>query len=146
MTITAEEVHQTVRTILRNQLKTASQFPGNNNVDWESKSFNSSLPQPWWRERLNPGMSHLTSLGPNARERHDGIYMVDVFVPSGKGGRNADVMAGSLFVAFPPNLSLMLDGLTVTIPRRYRSRALVGADWIQVPVTIEWFTYTINTI
>lgn len=143
---TAETVHATVRTALRNRLKTANNFPGNANVDWEGHPYNSSLPQPWWRERLVPGSSLLTSLGPFGRVRHNGTYLVDIFTPSGKGGRNADVFAGNVIGVFPFNLDLVQDGLTVTIDRAYRTKASVGPDWIQVPVTVIWHTTTINTI
>ena len=140
------DVHSTVRTALRNTLKTATGFPGNSNVDWEGKTFNATVPTPWWREGMNPGMSKKQSLGPFGRIRHNGVYLIDVYVPAGRGGRNADVAAGSAMEVFPPDLMIVFGGLTVTIDRVYRSKAMVSPDWIQVPVTAEWHTYTINTI
>lgn len=136
-------LHGDVRSALRQQLKTLSGLPS---VEWEDRPFEPVVGTSYFREKLIPGNSGLKSIGPNGRIQHDGVWLLDVFVPSGKGSKEADDYAEAIMLAFAPGRELVYNGQLVRIRQAYRSSGRPEADWYQVPVTVVWWADTVNLI
>lgn len=132
-------LHRDVRRALRDRLKTSPYYTGPALVDWEGGDFKTPLTAvTFWRERLKPVTGITRSLGPNALIRHRGTYLVDVYVASGKGNKEADLQAGSILTVFPLDLQLVHNGRVVTIDGAGRDGGRVDTLWLHVPITVSW--------
>lgn len=82
--------------------------------------------------------SQLT-VGATGRDLHQGIFQVDVFVPTDIGTTTANGLVEKIISAFPRGLQLGSGVEKIRIRMVYRSTALrLNDQFHQVPVSIEW--------
>jgi len=142
-------VHGNVRSALRTRLQGLQWVvdEGEENIAWEGTPFEKrSGKKPYIREMLKPRDSKLIALSKYAPIRHEGLYLIDVFVQALFGLGTSDTIAGQLLEHFAPNLQLTYGGQVVTVRSVFRSPPLIDAQWIQAPVTVQWYADTTNVV
>lgn len=137
-------VHGDIRAALRARLHTAI---ADDAVAFEGRLYNSGVGVVYYRETFKPNVSDLQTLGPTGRIRHEGLYLLDVFSPAGKGVTEVESLVGALMDLFPPNLNLTQNGRVVIVRKAYRSGIQTQqGGYLMVPVTISWYCDTFNSL
>lgn len=132
-----------VRRMLRGRLETLA----TSNIAWEGEVFQPPDPKAYWvRETLKLQETGLATLGPTARLLSHGLYMIDCFTPLLDGTAASDEAVADILTVFPPALRLSDAGRIVRLLAVSRGGAMPSAEWLMVPVTIQWQTDSINTI
>lgn len=137
------DVAAVARAALRTQLFGLVNFP---DVALENRIFEPTIDEPYVRESFKPSATVVASLGPNARLRTTGVYLLDIFTPQMLGVKQAGDLAQRLLNAFPAVSQLVYAGTTLTVQSSYKGPARVDSPWFIVPVTIEWYVDSINSI
>lgn len=132
-----------VRKALRTRLEALADVP---KVAWEARPFTRTRGTPFLRERLHSNGPKLDTIGPNGRLRTTGTWFLDVCYPAGVGVREAETFAATLMDWFPPGLELTESGTKMTVRNVGRAGVQTEPDWVMVPVTVQWYADTINTI
>lgn len=136
-------VHGDVHAALKARLET---WTGHPELARENRAFATVVGVTYLREKFIPQDSSLGTIGPNGRIRHSGMWLLDVFAAPLVGVTEADGLVGALLDLFPPALVLSYNGRSITIEKTFRSGGQPSAEWYQVPVSIAWYTDTMNTI
>ena len=109
-------VHSYIRASIREKLQTLAGLPP---VAWEGYPYEPVIGTTYFRETLNFQDSQLTSLGRFGRLKHEGVWMVDVYTPGGKGTALADDWADKLTTLFAAGVTMTKTGTTVRITRAF---------------------------
>lgn len=76
-------------------------------------------------------------------ERLEGFMQVSCFRPVGEGIIQGKLAADQVVDHFPRGLSLTSGATTIRIQQRPAvAAAIAETDWLQIPVTISWVTFT----
>lgn len=139
-------VHTNVLAALRGALLLAPLLPDDTGRGWQGRVFTAPTGSPWFRERFLPQSSNVETLGPGARIRTRGLYLLDVFVPAGVGLYALNDLADGLASAFTPAKDVLAGAQRIGIRRVSRGPILQSDLWLQGPITVEWYTDTYNSI
>ena len=120
-------------------------------VAWEGRLFEppratDGTPQLFLREFLLPAGRRSASLGPHGLVRQLGLYQVDIVGSPGQGVRAMHDAAEAVLAAFPPGMAVQAGTLTVRCWRAQLSGMRSDADWLVLPVRVEWSTDAVNVI
>lgn len=107
-------------------------------VAWENVSFSPTPGSPWYRESFSPSGAEAESLGPGSFDRLEGLYLIDVFAPSGEGYKRAEELAEDVLAGFARGLATTDGDTTVIVESSFRAAALSEAEWYQIPITIRF--------
>jgi hypothetical protein len=136
-------VHSYIRAAIREKLQTLAGLPP---VAWEGYPYEPVIGTTYFRETLNFQDSQLTSLGRFGRLKHEGVWMVDVYTPGGKGTALADDWADKLTTLFAAGVTMTKTGTTVRITRAFAGPAQHPVNWVMRPCMIDWFTESTNPV
>ena len=117
-------------------------MPPQSQTAFENVRFTSTPGTPWARLSLVPASSRPVAV--NARtKRHDGMFLVDLFVPADTGTNAIEALANAVKDAFAPATRLILDGVAVQIDYAERSAVMSQQpDWLMCGVTIKWHSFS----
>lgn len=93
------------------------------------------------RSTLLPAQSNVLSLGVGATRQMQGLYQVDIFVPSDSGTDTARLVADSVVDNFPIGLELVSGSTTVKIDIASVMASYSINKYYCIPVRIQWNTY-----
>lgn len=136
-------VESNVRAAIRQRLKTLTGLPP---VAWEGYPYEPTVGVTHLRERLVFQDTTLTSLGAFGRLKHEGVWMLDVYTPGGKGVAEADDWVDEIKTLFAAGVSFSKDGTTVRITRAFAGAAQYPVNWTMRPCMIDWFTESTNPV
>lgn len=86
-----------------------------------------------------PNTANQVTLGTSGKNRHLGIFQVDVFLPINGGISTPMEKAGAVAAHFKRGTTLTRDGISIRIVRPPEIRpALQSAPYLQVPVIIRY--------
>lgn len=91
---------------------------------------------------IHPVAERPSSAGSDAFILHEGLFLVNLFLPSGKGPHDIEVLADAVKAAFTVATVLTQGSTSVRIRYAEKSAARVEADWLMVPITISWYVYS----
>lgn len=131
-----------VRTALYRQMEQAADCPPLALRAHENVRFTPpARGQTWLRVQFGPGPLQPVGLGPQAMHRAEGVFLIDVFGPSGRGMGIVNRCLGQFEALFTPAHDLVSPaGQVVHLRRSYRSRPLPSdGSTVQVPFTVEWW-------
>ena len=115
-------------------------------IDWENVRFDKPGLATYIMESMKPVDARATSIGPKARIRDQGMWLLGVFSPANEGPQVGDDMADGLREWFYPGLALATpSGLRVIVRQATRFPTIQEDDWRHVPVAIHWFVDSFNT-
>jgi len=140
-------VTQDIRTALEVQLKTIATLPTNSdtgfdNISWENRHFIPKKGETYIRLQLTKTSSKPASAGVTAPILHEGLLILDIFLPDNEGPFAGDKLADEIVAAFNPQTNgLVFNGRTVSIRSAERFSALSNPPFYLVPVSVQWFSY-----
>lgn len=127
---------------LDTQLSALSPLPA---VAWPNRTYIPVKGTKWIRPTLLPASSEVATIGEtNSTDLNTGIYQVDVFIDAGEGKNDAMVQADLIADHFKRDTELTYNGRTVIIKNVGQSPSQTDNGWFQVPVNIEYQSYTLR--
>lgn len=114
--------------------------PGAPSIHWENgKTYVPILGTKYWRPTNLPAASTLATT--NALQKHQGIYQVDVFVPTDTGLAALFADLDAIYTAFNTVNSLSNAAVTVDIYGVGRGRVVREEAWLHGFIQIEYTCY-----
>lgn len=136
-------VHSNIRAALREKLNTLASVPP---IALEGYPYEPTTGTTYFRETLVFQDSRLTSLGAFGRLKHEGVWMVDIYTPAGKGTALADDWADKLTTLFAAGVNMTKSGTTVRVTRAFAGPAQHPVNWVMRPCMIDWFAESTNPV
>lgn len=136
MTVTAD-----IRAALEGQIANVTGIPSSANRAWENVEFTPDTGTSWVRMTLAPGEQRPAVRGPSPQILHEGIFLVDVFVPTGNGPNAAEALADAIRDQFTVDDVYTSNGANVRFRWSERGQGIVDEPWYLVPVTVSWYSY-----
>lgn len=110
---------------------------------WESVSFDPpAISVPYVRATLQPLSSRPATIGNSPLYRHEGLFLIDLFYPSGTGPGDAEAMADVVRARFPVPGTLAKNGQPVLVRYAERGAGLPADGRYLVPVTVAWRAFS----
>lgn len=136
-------IHSVVRAGLRERLVALAGVPP---VAWEGYEYTPLVGVTYFRERLVPQSSELTSLGRFGRLKHEGVWFVDVYTQAGKGPSLADDWVDKVLTQFAPGTIITKGSTLIRFNRGLGGPVILSPQWLMRSCTINWFTESTNTV
>jgi len=137
-------LYQNIRGMLQARAVTASGFPGSAQRAYEGVAFSPTVGTAWARMTLVPTQGRSAVIG-GALKAHQGLFLVDLFYPSGQGTASVESVADAVKAVFAPGDTLTLNGESLRIRYAERNQPLaVEADWISAQVQVGWLCHSPN--
>lgn len=127
-----------IRRALEQKLATVTDLP---TVAWENTSFQPDMGTPYVRPTIIWGGERKAAVGVDGQILSRGLFLIDLFYPSGVGSAGQDAMASAIKEAFYPGLLLTEGGQRIHIQYSEREPSLIEDPWIQCQVTVSWYAY-----
>lgn len=137
----SETLYRDIRAALANHLNTMT---GVIAVAWENVAYTPTVGTPYLRPTVLMGQPRQAAIGDTGPNEQVGVYQIDLFYPPGKGTGDINAMAGKIEQRFKRGTKIAYNGVTLTIRSVYLSAMQQGADWVQLPVNITFYTFTDN--
>lgn len=135
-----------IRSAFRERLLTLTGLPAQ---QWENKAYEPVLGTPYLKEKLMPAASRIASWGDASGTdgfvRDDGVYQLSLFYPAGDDTKAAEEMAMAIRSLFKPGTVLLYGSLKIECRRSVKATAVEEPGWYQVPVSVTYFVYRLNT-
>ncbi len=110
----------------------------------ENTKYVPTLNQPWFRESYKRGPETRLTVGPRARVRLDGLYMLTIFYPGNTGTSGADGMSDAVRAILYPGVVLTYAGQTLTIVSCSAMGGTTEPEWLGVPMAVRFKAYTLT--
>lgn len=123
---------------IRRQLLTVDAIPSDRHA-YMGRSMWEPSAEPWLRETFAPGSGENAGAGLPRLTRFSGLYFLDIFCPAGWDEVQIAEKVGPYVEAFASGTAVNRNGVTVHFTGIAGARPLAEADWIQTPLTIEWW-------
>jgi len=122
------------------RLNTMSSLPP---VAWENTVYEPVLNTLYLRPSHLPADTVAGTVGgASSTDLNTGIYQVDIFAPAGDGKSEGYVMADLVADHLKRDTELTYNSRTVRIKNVSLSPALQSGGWYQIPVNIEYYSFT----
>ncbi len=93
------------------------------------------------RTELVPAETETISMGLTGHDNFQGIFLIDIYIPSGDGVDNANWIADSIIAAYPKRTLITQNGITLRITNYTRGASVDSTNWFLVPMTIAWQSF-----
>jgi hypothetical protein len=133
---------QDIKAALEKRAATASGFPSSSNRAYEAVPFTPTPGTTWARLTFMVNSRRRESAGSDAYYLYQGLLVVDLFLPSGKGTGAALALADAVAAVFPEDVTLTQGDASVRV--RYAEPSggtRVEADWVKAQVAISWYVH-----
>jgi hypothetical protein len=108
-------------------------------VAWEGKAFKPVLGARYYRATFLPGEPSQAELGEAGRNRHYGLFQIDVFDPTNSGDAAAAAEAERIAAAYSRGTVLLNSGVSVKCIKSYRTPGdSSDPAWFMVSAVIQW--------
>lgn len=111
-------------------------------VEFDNDNFNPETFDFWLRDNVFYREPVRIGAFTEGTYRIEGVYYPTVVCRFGRGSVEIDAYAGELAAHFSRGLSLTEDDQVVKIEASWRGTAMRNATWYQVPVFVEFWSYT----
>ena len=123
-----------IQTALDDRLNT---LPGDK--AWEGVIYYPTIGKPYVSTKIAARQRQVMGIGPNVPQIWYGTYQLVVCHPAMEGVAAAYATADSLLALFPRGLSLTAGASAVIVESASVGPTYTMGDWINVPVTVQWF-------
>lgn len=138
-------IYENIRKALQDQAATADDFPAANLRAYENSKFTppaSTSGTAWVAMALKPIEDKPFSVGGD-QKLHRGMFLVNVFTPFNEGPAACEVLVDKIRSVFDPSGRVPADdGLVIYLDYSQRGPAIVDPEWMMIPITIGWRTYS----
>lgn len=107
-------------------------------VAWPNVNFDPTTGTRWYRATIIPGIPTAPELSTSSRNRHIGIFQIDIFDPVGNGDGLAIEEGERIVACFKRGTTLTESGVVVMIEKAYLSTPIEEEEWYHVPVMIQF--------
>lgn len=126
-----------IRAALETQLATVSpSWP----VAYENVNFSKPSDGKYLISHILPAKT-FAYFGTQSFTKYQGLFNVQVVIPTDDGAANAETQAGLILSAFTRGLSLVSGTTTVRIDQPYTGKAQIEENEYCLPVWIPWFCH-----
>lgn len=110
-------------------------------VSYPGQAFAVPPDKAWVRARVRSVGNRTVATGDGPLQRHEGIFLVDVFEPysSGMGINRLERLASAIRAQFRVTTSIVRSNVTVRISGLNPGSLLENTDNLQVPISIDWW-------
>jgi hypothetical protein len=113
-------------------------------VAWENVHFTPPNNNQYLVPRISARSRTPIGVGANSRIRHDGVYQISVFGPSGVGTAWVTGVGDQLVAAFPRGMGLpTTDSRQVVITNVSLAALISEQPNLHLPVLVEWFCFDV---
>lgn len=137
--------YRIITNILDDQLATIANLPVIVKENEElSRAVNTSTSisrTSYLRATLLPAITETLSVGLTGKDKFNGLYQVDVFIPTGDSHDGANWITDEIIKAFPKKTLITADGITLRVANHWRETSTQSTEWYITPVVIQWETY-----
>jgi len=113
-------------------------------VAWPNAPFAPTTGTAYIKADNLPGEPFQAELGTDGLNYHSGIYQITVVYPAGVGTASPGALRDAVINAFKRGTVLSYSGVYVTVTRAYASPMMIDADWVRIPVNIEYRVFASN--
>lgn len=131
-----------IRGALVTALKAVSGIPA---VADETVPYSPVTGTPFVEYQVIHSTNRISTMGSDHLYRHSGMMMITAVYPSDPrsyGIGAAEAMVDTIRAAFNPSTPLTQGTNSVRIMYAERLPHVVDADWIRIPIAVEWYLYT----
>jgi len=107
-------------------------------VAWPGINFTPTAGVRWYRATLIPGIPTTPEISTTARNRHVGIFQIDVFDPIGLGDGPAIEEGERIVSCFKRGTVLTESGVNVVVQKASVMTPIEEDSWYHVPVRIQF--------
>lgn len=129
-----DEIRKTLETTLAN-------IPNVPDIAWENVSFTPTTGTSYLKARLVPTIREPAHRGLDPQMYYQGIFLIDVYCPTGSGPSVADTLANTIIDTFDAPNDLIVGGVAVTIQFAERRLGTQEGAFYKLPVVISWYKY-----
>lgn len=132
-----------IRAALMNELEV---YRAANNlvVVWPNEKYAPVKGTSYLEPQVFPGEAVQGVLGSSGVNKQTGLFQVLVWEPVGKGLGAVTRKADAIITQFKRGTDLTKNSTTVTVQAAWASGMIQMGDWVHIPVSITWFSYTSN--
>jgi hypothetical protein len=131
-------ISQNIRGALEQRLKTVAGLP---TIAYEGNEFVPVPGTPFVEAVVVFTSERPASMGDAHMVLHEGLFMVSMVYPNGKGSGDAEAMADAVKTVFKASQSATLNDAIVRFRYAERRPSIHDPSWIRYPVAISWFIY-----
>jgi len=113
-------------------------------IAWDNTDYTPNPTTLWVSPSLLPSNGQPAGLGPNAQNRHDGIFQLTVYAPARDGRALGLSTADIIATGFKRGTTLATGNTSVRITAVSRNPSVEDGDWFQVPVSLSYIAYADN--
>lgn len=116
----------------------------NTDVAWPNMEYVPVKGTGYLEPSFFPGEATQGSLGTNGVNKQVGAFQVLVWMPVGTGLGVVTVKADEIVTAFKRGTELDKNSTKVIIKSASAGGMIQHGDWVHIPVTVLWYSYTAN--
>ena len=113
-------------------------------VAWPNTGYEPQSGQGYLRPTLLPVQPSQSELGTLGRNRHEGIYQIDVIYPARVGRGAVETKAKELVARFKRGTNIDYSGIRVRCDMSGIQTAISEPNWYILPVRIDYRAYLAN--
>lgn len=114
------------------------------NVAWENAGYTPVIGTAYLEPLFMPGQPTPAGLGSSAKNRHVGIYQINVYQPLGSGAGDGVAIADALVSFFKRGTIITQNGINVRCRQSWREKAQPEGSWYVIPVSVLWWADAAN--
>lgn len=109
-------------------------------IAWPNASFEPTADTTWYRTTYMPGEPYAIEVMEGGRNRHVGLYQIDVFAKLGVGEGAASDLADTVVGYFKRGTVLIYGTVSVVIEKAWREQGRADPElpYWHIPVRVRW--------
>ena len=132
-----------IRAALMNQLE-VYRAANSAIVAWPNVKYEPVKGTSYLEPSFFPGEAEQGVLGTNGVNKQIGIFQILIWEPIGIGIGAMTIKADAIVTQFKRGTDLTKNSTIVTLASAWAGGAIQNGDWIYIPVTVNWYSYTAN--
>lgn len=129
---------QNIRYALESRLATVSGLPA---IAYEGVRYTPAPGTAFIEPTIVPTAERPATMGDDHLVLHEGLFMVLLVYPNGKGAGAIEAMANAVKAKFKASDVSTVNGVTVRFRYAERRPSIHEPDWVRVPISIGFYLY-----
>ena len=133
-----------IRVALENHLDTTPATPAPalpSGIAWPNVPYTPTTGTAYLRARFVPVTRRPVTAGPQAEQRHSGLFVVNVYTPEDQGAAAGVTLADKLCDRFEGSTSIVAAAVNVRLEYAEAKQPLHEPPFYVIPVEIGWYSY-----
>lgn len=130
-----------IRVALENHLATTT--PSLPSIAWPNVEFTPTTGTTYLRAAFIPITRRPVTAGPTPEQRHNGLFMVNIYTPENQGAAAGMAYADQIMARFNGSDSVVSGDVIVRFEYSEAKRPLHEQPFYVIPVEIGWYSYVL---